>query len=99
VISASYALTSRAEQDMTDVVTAWASPDKQQHTLSMLEHAFDLIAAMPHIGRARPEWTATPVRFWWTGEYWVVYRSDTTPIHIVAVLHGARDVAALLLDR
>ena len=31
--------------------------------------------------------------------YLIVYRPDTKPLQVAAVLHGARDVAKLLLTR
>jgi plasmid stabilization system protein ParE len=62
---------------------------------------FQRIAESPDIGHAVPEFTTLRAvrvssRFW---RYFVFYRSpDTETIEAVRVLHGARDLTALLRD-
>ena len=36
------------------------------------------------------------IRFWTVCLYLIVYRPDPRPIEMVRVLHGARDIAAVL---
>jgi hypothetical protein len=50
-------------------------------------------------GHRRPDVTDRKVRFWPVGSYLVVYRADSTPLQIAAILHGARDVPTVLLGR
>lgn len=56
---------------------------------------FESLARFPLRGRARPELTKLPVRFWTVPKYRnyiVVYRPDTKPLQVVRVLHGRRDL-------
>lgn len=38
------------------------------------------------------------LRFWPVYSYVIVYRAETDPLEVVRVLHGARDVRAILGD-
>jgi plasmid stabilization system protein ParE len=54
------------------------------------------------LGSKRSEITSLPVRFWVVTRYpnfIVVYRPDLSPIQIVAVLHGKREIKRLLKER
>jgi len=61
-----------------------------------LEDAIRGLADAPGKGHLREDLTAKPVRFWPVRSYLIVYRPDTDPLEIVAVLHGARDIPRLL---
>ena len=54
------------------------------------------IAKMPGKGHTREDLTDKPVRFWPVRSYLIVYRPDTKPLEIVAIIHGARDMPSLL---
>jgi plasmid stabilization system protein ParE len=59
--------------------------------------AFELLAVFPRNGHKRADvHTNEPVLFWPVGSYVVVYRPDPRPILILRVVHGARDLDALL---
>jgi toxin ParE1/3/4 len=57
------------------------------------------LAGAPGIGHRRRDLTAAEVRFFPVFSYLIVYRPGTKPLQMVAVLHGARDVLALLKKR
>ena len=40
-----------------------------------------------------------PVLFWPVGSYTIVYRPETEPLRVIAVLHGARDLGPILSTR
>ena len=53
------------------------------------------------LGSKRTEVTLLPVRFWTVTRFpnfIVVYRPDTKPLQIVAVLYGKRDLKSLLSE-
>jgi len=50
----------------------------------------------PAIGHTRQDLTDRPVKFWSVYSYLIVYDSESRPLTVVAVLHGARDVEPLL---
>ncbi len=54
------------------------------------------LAERPGIGHMREDLTDRPLKFWSVYSYLVVYDPESRPLTIVAVLHGARDVAQLL---
>jgi hypothetical protein len=46
--------------------------------------------------------TRLPVRFWTVAKfsnYGIVYRPETTPLQVIAVLHGMRDLKVVLEGR
>lgn len=57
------------------------------------------LATDPGIGHRRTDLTSADVRFFPVYSYLIVYRPSMTPLQIVAVLHGARDVLTLLKKR
>jgi plasmid stabilization system protein ParE len=61
--------------------------------------AFELLSARPRMGHTRSDLTERDVRFWLVGSYLIVYRAVGTPIQIVAVLHGARDISEVIEER
>jgi len=54
------------------------------------------VAKNPGIGHYRTDLADEPLRFWRIRNYLIIYRSEAKPIQIVRVLHGARDVQAIL---
>jgi plasmid stabilization system protein ParE len=60
------------------------------------------LAKHPLMGNKRRDITALPVRFWTLpkfSNYVIVYRPDTFPLQVVAVLHGKRDLKKVLEGR
>jgi plasmid stabilization system protein ParE len=60
------------------------------------------LAAYPSIGHKRPDITSLPVLFWTIPKfpnYVVVYRPQTQPLQIIAILHSKLDVETKLVDR
>jgi plasmid stabilization system protein ParE len=54
------------------------------------------------MGTKRQDITSLPVRFWTLrkfSNYVIVYRPDTAPLQVVAVLHGKRDLKKVLEGR
>lgn len=93
-----YRLTERAEADV-DAITDFIAADNIDAALKVvlaLEDAFVLLAARPGIGHAREDLTKRPLKFWSVFSYLVVYDPASDPVTIIAVLHGARDVAQIL---
>jgi plasmid stabilization system protein ParE len=60
------------------------------------------LAKHPRMGTQRQDITTLSVRFWTITRfrnYVVVYRPETTPLQVVAVLHGRRDLKEVLEER
>ena len=58
--------------------------------------ALNRLVGMPEMGHTRADLTPRPVKFWPVFSYLIVYDPQATPLTVVAVLHGARDVETLL---
>jgi plasmid stabilization system protein ParE len=67
---------------------------------SELFERFDLLERNPGLGHERQDLTAFPVLFYrvFPYQYMIIYRQKT-PLEIVGVLHGKRDVKGILENR
>ena len=97
-MSARYQLTPSAQADV-EQICAFVAEDSLEGALRVheaLEHAFAQLALMPQMGHKREDLTDRPVRFWSVFSYLVVYDPASSPLAVIAILHGARDVEELL---
>lgn len=58
--------------------------------------AFRRIARTPGVGHLRRDLTAEPVRFLRVRNFLIIYRSEKRPLEIVRILHGRRNITAIL---
>jgi plasmid stabilization system protein ParE len=97
-VSLRYQLTPSAQQDVariTDFIAA-DNVDAALRVHDALAEAFRHLAERPGMGHTRADLTARPLKFWSVYSYLVVYDPASTPLTVVAVLHGARDVENIL---
>ncbi len=52
----------------------------------------------PGAGHTRTDLSRAAVRFWPVWSFMVIYDPETSPVEILRVLHGARNLGALLGD-
>jgi toxin ParE1/3/4 len=64
--------------------------------IEAITNRFFLLATHPHIGRARDEELRLGLRSFPVGNYIIFYRIHDGHVLILRVLHGSRDVQALL---
>jgi toxin ParE1/3/4 len=57
------------------------------------------LAGTPGAGHLRKDLTEAPVKFFPVYSYLIVYRPETKPLQVVAILHGYRDVEYILGQR
>ena len=60
------------------------------------------LAVHPLIGTRREDITSRQVRFWTIPKfpnYVIIYRPETVPLQVVAVLHGKRNLREVLEER
>ncbi len=60
------------------------------------------LAGYPLIGHRRRDITPLPVRFWTLPKYpnyTIVYRPESKPLQVVAILHGKQDMEEVLKGR
>jgi plasmid stabilization system protein ParE len=94
-----------APQAARDLVFIWryikheSGVDVADRVESVIRSKFTFLADFPSGGHCRPDLTSANVRFFAVYFYLIVYRPDTKPLQIVAILDGHRDVAKILPKR
>jgi plasmid stabilization system protein ParE len=93
-----YLLTKPALADLEEVLGHIADdrPSVAERVGARFLSTFEALAKNPQLGHVRADLTRRPVRFWPLYSYIIVYRADATPLQILRVLSGCRDIAALL---
>jgi plasmid stabilization system protein ParE len=99
-----HALTPFAKTDIFDIWSYIANDNEgaANHVEQAIYAACDFVAESPMRGHFRPDLTIRSLRFWTLTRYPnypVVYRPETSPLQVVAVLHGKRDVRRVLKQR
>ena len=96
-----FRLSPEALADIREIVEyiAHDSLDASERILEQLYSSFAIIARSPGIGHTRKNLTNQAVLFWPVGVYMVIYHRDVRPVHVVAVLHGKRNLKKLLASR
>ena len=96
-----YVLSPEALEDLQNIwdFVASDSVNAASKLQDRLFDAFESLARFPGQGHTRTDLTSRSVRFWPVGAYLVAYRLHRDMLQIVAVLHGARDVAVVLRQR
>ena len=96
-----YVLSRDAERDLEDLwdYIAEESVEAADRLIARFSDAFEELGRFPSLGHKREDLTKFPVLFWPVGNYLIIYRAEQTPIQIVAVVHGSRDIPAFLRRR
>lgn len=99
-----YALTPLAKADVFDIWSYIAddSEDAANRVEQAIYAACAFVAESPMRGHSRPDLTPRSLRFWTLTRYpnyTVVYRPETAPLQVVAVLHGKRKIRRILKHR
>jgi plasmid stabilization system protein ParE len=92
-----YELTTDAQHDL-DMIAAYiaeeASVLRAIKVLGRLRSAMRKLAGMPGMGHFREDLLDKRYKFWAVQSYVIAYRWDVTPIQVIAVVHGARNLEA-----
>ncbi|MGB9204222.1 MAG: type II toxin-antitoxin system RelE/ParE family toxin [Terriglobales bacterium] len=97
-----YALTPLAKADIFDIWSYIADNSTEETANSVEQAIYDacaFVAEAPMRGHSRSDLTSRSLRFWTLTQYpnyTVVYRPETSPIQVVAVLHGKRNIRRIL---
>jgi plasmid stabilization system protein ParE len=96
-----YILSVDADVDLDDIwdYIAQDSVDAADNWVNRLFEAFEALAKRPGMGHKREDLTQLNVLFWPVGSYLIIYRAERSPIEIVAVTQGSRDIPAFLRKR
>lgn len=97
-----YSLAPEAARDLVDIwryVKSNASLEMAERVESVIREKIVFLARVPGAGHWRRDITHHAVKFFAVYSYLIVYRPETNPLHVVAILHGRRDIGRLLNDR
>jgi toxin ParE1/3/4 len=90
----SYVLTPSAERDFAGIV-AYVETESHvaaERLVADLVGAFERLAEFPRLGHVRTALMASEARFWVVRPYLIVYRAGVTPIEILRIISGHRDL-------
>ena len=97
-----YTLAPEAARDLVEI-WRYLRRESGQETAgrveSVIRSKFAYLAEFPRAGHWRRDLTSADVRFFAVYSYLIVYRPESKPLEIVSILHGSRDVAAVLCGR
>ncbi|MGP0070905.1 MAG: type II toxin-antitoxin system RelE/ParE family toxin [Bryobacteraceae bacterium] len=96
-----FRLTREASADLREILLdiATDSPNAAERLRTGFSRVFQRLARAPGIGHYHEELLDRRYRFWNFYSYVVCYVWQEKPIQIIAVVHGARDLAAFLGTR
>ena len=103
-MNASFQFTPQATEDL-DAIWWFIAGDNREaadRVESEIVATCKRLAKHPLMGTKRQDITPLPVRFWTLPKfpnYVIVYRPDTAPLQVVAVLQGNRDLKEVLESR
>ena len=91
-----FVLTPEAAADLREILLDIAedSPDTAERLRVEFYEGLERLGRSPGIGHYHEELLDSRYRFWNFYSYVVAYRWEQKPVQIVAVVHGARDLAA-----
>jgi plasmid stabilization system protein ParE len=93
-----------APQAALDLVEIWRYKEQTSLTIadrveSAIREKIEFLARTPGAGHSRKDLTDEDVKFFPVYSYLIVYRPQTTPLQVAAILHGRRDVEQILKGR
>ena len=94
-----YLLTDDAKQDLKGIrlyLTREAGQRIAKSAVAKIKDSFEFLSRTPGAGHSREDLTGAPLKFWSVYSYLIIYDSAKRPIEIVRVLHGHREVDAIL---
>ncbi|MGA3043643.1 MAG: type II toxin-antitoxin system RelE/ParE family toxin [Bryobacteraceae bacterium] len=88
----------------TDLIEIWSyiaedSLDAADQAIARFHDAFTRLGRTPAMGHHRDDLADSRHRFWTVYSYVIAYRWEATPIQIVAIVHGARQLEAFFHQR
>ena len=97
-----FKLTSQAQADLDEIaeyIAIEATVERAMTVIADLRNEFRKLASMPGMGHYREDLLDQGYRFWRLYSFVIAYRWTTSPIEVIAIVHGARDLAAFFEDR
>ena len=96
-----YVLSVDADLDLSEIweYIAIDSVEAADGWIEMLFDACEALGRVPGMGHKRVDLTGHPLLFWPVGSYLIIYRGERSPIEIVAITRGSRNIPVFLRSR
>jgi toxin ParE1/3/4 len=94
-----FVLAEPAEADLDSIknyLVERAGTNAARRVVSEIRAQIRVLARNPQAGHIRKDLTSRPLKFWPVYSYLLVYDPEAKPIQVLRILHGRRDVEALL---
>ena len=101
-MSVRYVLAPEAALDLVQIwryIKKRGSAEMADRVEAVIREKIVFLAGNSGGGHWRKNLTDEPVKFFSVYSYLIIYRPETNPLQVVAILHGYRDVEQLLKDR
>jgi plasmid stabilization system protein ParE len=91
-------LTPQARLDLIEIwnYIAQDNIDMADRVLKEIDKAMDNLVDHPEMGHWREDLVDRRHRLWTLYSYHLIYRTETTPLQVVRILHASRDIAEIL---
>jgi len=95
-----YELSERADEDLIAIwsYVAEQNPAAADQLIRRIDAACERLVDVPLMGRARGR-RGRGLRSWVVGSYVIFYRPVGGTVAVVRIIHGARDIQAILGDK
>ncbi len=98
-----YILTPTAEEDLVAIRAYYleeAGPRVARQMLVEFVEAFRFLSRTPAAGHKREDLAEDrPILFWSMRDYLIIYQKGTSPLKIVTIVRGSRDLPTLIVRR
>ena len=97
-----YVLAPQAAEDLVEIwrhLASEANAETAERVETEIRKKIEFLARTPGAGHWRKDLTDDPVKFFAVYSYLIIYRPESKPLHVIAILHGRRNVTYLLKDR
>jgi len=101
-VTRNFTLTLDAADDTLAIWEFIAADESERIADKVIARIYDeceKLGATPGIGHFREDLISKDFKFWRVWSYLIVYRWQATPIQVIAVVHGARNLSAFLRRR
>jgi antitoxin ParD1/3/4/toxin ParE1/3/4 len=95
---AHFELTPDAKADIEEIVAFIRrdSRDTSRRVRREIRAELKKLAEQPGMGHRRADANNESLRFWSIYSYLIIYRENSTPLKILRVIHGARDLGSIV---
>jgi plasmid stabilization system protein ParE len=101
-VKSRYVLAPEAAHDLVEIwryINKASTPETADRIESTIRDKIVFLSKRSATGHSRKDLTSEPVKFFPVYSYLVVYRPNTKPLQVAAILHGHRDVKKELKRR